>query len=157
MRPRAVALALTLAVAPPGAAAAQGLTATELGAGAQAAFARREFAGGGLAVARRISSQTRLALGAAGGTLAQRAAVRLEATAQFLVTPAGRSGAGLYGGAGLAFQGAGRTPGAGYLVVLLGLERAPGRRAGWFTELGLGGGVRVAAGWRWRWFPAWWR
>ena len=151
------ALGLALALAVPGSGAAQRLTATELGAGGLAAFARSDFAGGGLGVGRRVSSQTRVALSAAGGTLARRAAVRLEAAAHFLVTPAARTGVGLYGGTGLAFQAARRTPGAGYLVALVGIESAPGRRAGWFAELGLGGGVRVAAGWRWRRFPGWWR
>ena len=146
-----------LALAVPGAAAAQGLTATEFGVGALVAFARRDFMGGAVSVSRRVGSQTRFAVSGSGGTLAERAAMRLEATAQFLVTPSARTGAGLYGGAGIAFRGAARTPGAGYLVALLGLDGAPGRRTGWYAELGLGGGVRVAAGWRWRRFPGWWR
>jgi len=41
--------------------------------------------------------------------------------------------------------------------VLLGCEVAPGRRQGWYVELGFAGGVRLAAGWRTRWFPPWWR
>jgi len=42
------------------------------------------------------------------------------------------------------------------MAVLLGVERAPGRRQGWYTELGFAGGVRAAVGWRMRWFPKWW-
>jgi len=57
---------------------------------------------------------------------------------------------------GLAFAGAATTHGAGYLTALVGVEDAPGRTAGWYAEVGLGGGVRVAAGWRWRRFPSWW-
>jgi hypothetical protein len=44
----------------------------------------------------------------------------------------------------------------GYLVLTLGLEASPGGRTGWFLEAGVGGGARIAAGWRRRWFPAWW-
>jgi hypothetical protein len=40
----------------------------------------------------------------------------------------------------------------GYMVLTLGLESRPGRRSGWFVEGGVGGGVRVAAGYRWRLF-----
>lgn len=124
--------------------------------GALGALARWTFSGAGLGVARRVGNQTRLALFAAGGTLDGAAALRLDGAAQFLVTPAARSGAGVYGGAGLAFQGARRARGAGYLLALLGLEGTPGRHAGWYVEVGLGGGVRLAAGWRWRRFPGWW-
>ena len=32
-----------------------------------------------------------------------------------------------------------------------------GRRLeGWFAEAGFGGGPRLSAGYRWRWFPRWW-
>jgi len=139
-----------------GSGAGGGLTATEFAAGGVAALARRQFWGAGLGIARRVSGQTRFGLGAAGGSLSSDAALRLEATGQFLVSPAVRSGVGLYGGAGIAWQGGNRTPGAGYLTLLVGVESAPGRRSGWYAELGLGGGVRMAAGWRWRRFPAWW-
>ena len=111
-----------------------------------------------LGIARRVGAGlTRLALGAAGGTYEGRAGVRLAATAQFLLRPTGQSGAGPYGGLGVAFAGAAGTHGAAYLVLVVGLESAPGRRQGWYGELGLAGGVRVVAGWRWRRFPAWWR
>jgi hypothetical protein len=44
---------------------------------------------------------------------------------------------------------AGRTD-AGYLLLGLGVEAAPGGRHGWWLEAGAGGGVRIALGWRWR-------
>jgi hypothetical protein len=47
--------------------------------------------------------------------------------------------------------------GAGYITALVGIEKAPGARRGWFAEVGLGGGLRVALGMRWRRFPPWWR
>ena len=42
----------------------------------------------------------------------------------------------------------------GYLVLLLGLEARPGAFHGWSVELGVGAGVRVAVGYRWRRVPA---
>jgi hypothetical protein len=38
-----------------------------------------------------------------------------------------------------------------YVLLVIGLETAPGARRGWFAEVGIGGGVRVAAGYRIRW------
>jgi hypothetical protein len=35
-------------------------------------------------------------------------------------------------------------------MLTLGLEARPGAPSGWALEVGLGGGVRVSAGWRWR-------
>jgi hypothetical protein len=32
----------------------------------------------------------------------------------------------------------------------------PGAAWGWFVEAGVGGGARLSAGYRWRWFPNWW-
>jgi hypothetical protein len=103
----------------------------------------------------RPGGQSRVALALAAGTEDRRAAARAQLTAQFLVTPAAR-GVGLYGGFGVAVAGRRGAPGRGYLAMLVGLEAAPGggaRRGGWYAELGLAGGARVAAGWRGRWFP----
>jgi hypothetical protein len=119
-------------------------------------LAHRGFWGPELGVARRSGGQGRLALAVAGGEYEHALGVRVEATAQFLLRPAERRGAGPYGGLGLTFVGAEGTPGASYLTALVGLEAAPGARAGWYAELGLGGGVRLRAGWRFRRFPAWW-
>jgi len=132
------------------------LTATEAGVGGVAVFAARDFVGGGVGVGRRVSAQTRVAVFGAGGTFATQPAGRLEATVQFLLTPAARAGAGLYGGTGFAVETARDRHGVAYLVAVIGAEAAPGRRAGWYLELGLGGGVRGAVGWRWRRFPGWW-
>lgn len=127
-----------------------------MGTGAIAVFAHREFWGPAIGIARRSGAQGRFALSAAGGDYERVLGVRLEATAQFLLRPAERHALGPYGGLGLAFLGAEGAPGASYLTALLGVEAAPGARAGWYVEVGLGGGVRVAAGWRFRRFPAWW-
>ena len=134
---------LALASFPAPLAHAQQLTATELSLGAATAMTHRSFVGAELALA--------------GGTVAERAALRAQLTVQLLVNSAARSGPGLYAGMGAAFSARRSTPGQGFLAVLLGFEGAPGRRQAWYAELGFAGGVRVAAGWRMRWFPSWWR
>jgi len=96
-------------------------------------------------------------LTAAGGSYDGAPGVRLAASAQFLLAPGARTGASLYAGFGIAFAGATSEHGAGYLTALVGLESAPGRAAGWYAELGLAGGVRLAAGRRWRWLPSSWQ
>jgi len=135
---------------------AQGLTVTEVGAGGTAVLAERGFWGPELGVARRPGGQGRFALTVAGGDYDRVLGIRVEGTAQFLLRPAERRGVGPYAGLGLAFMGAEGTRGAGYLTALLGVESAPGRSRGWYAELGLGGGVRLAVGHRWRRLPAWW-
>jgi hypothetical protein len=135
----------------------QRLSAFEAGAGVAVALARHTFAGAELGAGYRPGGESRVAFAVAAGTDGGRAAARARITAQFLVTPAARAGAGLYGGLGAAVAARRGSPGRGYLALLVGLERAPGRRGGWYAELGLGGGALLAAGWRGRWFPRWWR
>jgi len=133
---------------------AQRLTGFEAGAGVALAVARHTMVAGELGAGYRPGGQSRLALAVAAGTEDGRGAMRAQLTAQFLVTPAARRGAGLYGGLGVAVAGRRGAPGSGYLALLVGLEAAPGVAGhGWYAELGLAGGARVAAGWRGRWFP----
>lgn len=135
---------------------AQAVGATEIGAGATVVLAHRGFWGPELGVARRAGGQGRFAFAAACGDYERALGVRLEATAQFLLRPLERSGVGPYAGLGLAFVGSEGTRGASYLTALLGVEQRPGARAGWYAELGLGGGVRLAVGRRFRRFPSVW-
>jgi len=131
---------------------AQRLTVVEAGAGAALVVARHTMAGVEIGAGYRPGGQSRVALAVDMGTESGRAAARAQLTAQFLVTPSARSGAGLYGGLGVAVAGRRGAPGSGYLALLVGLEAAPGaRRGGWYAELGLAGGARVSAGWRGRW------
>jgi hypothetical protein len=135
----------------------QPLTATELSLGAAAALARETFVGGELGLARRTSNESRIALALAGGGVDGEAAGRAQLTVQLVVNSFARTGVGLYAGLGAAFSARRGDTGQGYVAILLGVEGTPGRRHGWYAELGLAGGYRVAAGWRVRWFPAWWR
>jgi hypothetical protein len=135
---------------------AQALTATEAGVGAMLVLAHRSFWGPELAVARRPGTQGRFAFTLAGGDYEGALGIRVAADAQLLLRPGERARPGPYAGLGLAFVGAEGTRGAGYLTALVGVEAAPGRRQGWYAELGLGGGVRLSLGRRFRRFPTWW-
>lgn len=96
----------------------------------------------------RTGERTRLgglaAAGAAGGSMAGRG----ELAAHFLLNPNAPRGLAWYGGGGVA--GTIGEAEAVRMLVLVGVDQRPGGARGWFAELGLGGGVRVAAGWRWR-------
>ncbi|HUL02288.1 MAG TPA: hypothetical protein VLV16_03530 [Gemmatimonadales bacterium] len=131
------------------AACAQRVAATELSAGAVATIATRDFWGGNIGLARRVGGR-RAAVDLSGGSVAGAAAMRVRATAQLVVRPQARSGVSPYGALGLAWAGAEDAHGAAYLAVVAGLEAAPARPAGWYVEIGVEGGVRVAAGLRWR-------
>ena len=137
----------------------QQLKTTELSLGAAGSFAHETFAGAELGVAHRPSNDSRIALAVAGGVMSpdEAAAVRAQLTIQLLLNSLARSGAGLYAGVGAAYLGERNAPGRGFVALVLGVEQSPGTRRGWFIESGFGGGVRVAVGWRTRWFPSWWR
>jgi hypothetical protein len=137
-------LVAALAV-PHGALGAQVKREVELGTVVTTAAPAAVTAGPGMAV--RVGRRDRLVgwagLGAAGGALAARG----EALYHFLLSPAA-TGAGFYLGGGVAADWAGEW--RGLLVGVLGVETAPGSRRGWFAEAGFGGGLRAAAGFRWR-------
>jgi len=105
-------------------------------------------AGGGLAFrdADRNRWQGALAVGFLDGG---GVGVRGDFAYHFLLDPRKRQGSAVYGGGGLTAQVAGGrvTP---YLLLVVGAEVAPGGVGGSFVEVGVGGGVRVAVGYRWR-------
>lgn len=146
VRRAALALALTSI---PDAGAAQ--RARELGLHAIFTAQEDELFAAGLYGAVRTTRRTRLALTAAAGSAGGEFAARGEVLGHFLLSP-GSTGAGVYGGGGLA--GITGAADEGFVVLLLGIEQAPGGRAGWYLEGGLGGGLRIAAGYRWRSFRA---
>lgn len=130
-------------VAPPAAAQVR----RELGIEAMGLAARPGFTGAGVWGAVRPSDRFRLGVALLGG-VRRNAALRGEFVAHFLLDPARRNGAGLYGGGGVAAESG--PLGQAWVVAVLGLEARPGGRSGWMVELGVGGGVRVSVGWRWR-------
>ena len=121
---------------------------TELGLHAAVTTAAPVLATAGLYGAVRASQRLRIAATAAAGVARGRAAARGELAGHFLLSPTRRRGAGPYAGAGIA--GVLGAADDGYLMLLLGIEGHPGATAGWALELGLGGGIRLAAGYRWR-------
>jgi hypothetical protein len=79
---------------------------------------------------------------------------RAELVAQALTAPTRTRGAQVYVGGGIA--GVVGPADRAYIVLLAGVESRPGARSGWAVEIGVGGGLRLSAGWRWRRFPAGW-
>jgi len=107
---------------------------------------------GGVYGAIRTSSRTRVSAALAAGLSDGDGAFRGELLAHFLLNPTRRTGPGVYGAGGIAL--AEGPVDQGYVVVTLGIEGRPGGRSGWFAEAGVGGGARLAVGYRWRRFRA---
>jgi len=103
---------------------------------------------GSLYAALRPANRTRLSASAGAGISSGEAAVRGELLGHFLLSPNKLAGTGFYVAGGVAVV-AGPVD-RGYLVLTLGLEDRPGSPSGWMVELGLGGGARLALGYRWR-------
>jgi hypothetical protein len=105
--------------------------------------------GAGLAWRDRGRSRIGAAVAAGAGERGG-AAGRAELAWHFLLDPTRARGAGVYGGGGLAvtaFPDGRLRP---WVLLVVGVEGAPALRRGTFFELGVGGGVRVAAGVRFR-------
>jgi hypothetical protein len=141
--------ALAAAAAPAGAQQVR-----ELGIQAIGTLSDPALAVGGVYAAWRPAKRARvsasLGLGGSGAELAWRG----ELLGHFLLAPTRRTGSAVYLAGGVAAVG-GRTD-QGYLVLVAGIEGRPGAASGWFLEAGAGGGARLSAGYRWRWFPRWW-
>ena len=121
----------------------------ELGVQAIGTASDPALAVAGVYAALRPSTRFRVSLGAGAGTSDEDTAWRGELLAHFLLSPRARRGVGGYAAGGVAAVGGPRDE--GYLVLLLGAETRPGAASGWFAEAGVGGGVRVAVGFRQRW------
>ena len=142
-----------LAVAP---LAAQSGTVREAGLEAVVTAAEPAVYTAGVTASVRPSARTRIGLYAAGGVDGDGAGVgRAELVAHFLLNPR-TTHAGFYGGGGIAGVFASGADN-GFLVLMLGVEGSRGGRGGWFVEAGVGGGARLAAGYRWRKLPPGWR
>jgi len=124
----------------------------ELGVQGIATAADPAVGAAGLYGAIRTSLRTRVSAALAAGVSDGDAAWRGELLAHFLLNPTKRQGAGVYGAGGVAV--AGGPVKQGYVVLTLGIEGRPGGRSGWFAEAGVGGGARLAMGYRWRRLPA---
>ncbi|MFZ5624752.1 MAG: hypothetical protein ACOY71_10035 [Gemmatimonadota bacterium] len=120
----------------------------ELGLEAITTFADPALVAGAGYAAARFGERTRgalaLGIGASDGDVAGRGELALH----FLLSPRKALGVGVYAGGGVAGVIGPRDE--GYALLVLGIEERPGGRHGWMAEVGVGGGVRVAAGYRWR-------
>jgi hypothetical protein len=103
----------------------------------------------------RTSLRTRVSAAALAGVSGREAALRGELLVHFLLNPTRRAGAGVYGAGGVAVVSG--PVDQGYVVLTLGVEGRPGGPSGWFVEAGVGGGARLAMGYRWRRVPAGWQ
>ena len=99
----------------------------------------------------RTSARTRLSVSGGAGFSSGDAAFRGELLGHFLLSPTQRRGAALYFAGGVA--GVRGPVDQGYLVLTAGLESGPAAASGWALEAGVGGGVRLTLGYRWRWLP----
>jgi hypothetical protein len=96
----------------------------------------------------RTGGRTRLSASVAAGVSDGDFAWRGEALGHFLLSPDRRNGWGPYVAGGLAVVGG--PVDRGYIVLTLGLEDSPGGSSGWVVEAGVGGGIRLGVGYRWR-------
>ena len=131
-----------------GSASADAQQATEIGAEGLATFSDPILMVAGLYGAVRSSERVRISALLGGGSSDEDFAWRGELMGNFLLSPLRRHGWGSYLAGGLAAVGG--PVSRGYLVLALGIEESPGASGGWAGELGIGGGVRLAVGYRWR-------
>ncbi len=117
---------------------------------AVAVATRPAFYGAGFGLGWRDEQRDRIAPAIALGAFGDgRFGARADLSYQFLLDPGKRSGSAIYGGGGLTVAME-RGHVAPYLLLVLGVENAPGGGGGSFLEVGLGGGARLAVGYRWR-------
>ena len=139
-------LALGIVAASP----AEAQRATELGLQAIGTASDPGLVVAGAYAGWRASRRVRVSAAAAAGASDGRAAWRGELLAHFLLAPGAKRGLAGYGAGGVAVVGG--AVDEGFLVLTLGVESRPGARSGWFLEAGVGGGARLALGFRRRWF-----
>jgi hypothetical protein len=123
----------------------------EFGVGGLALLRDSSLVGGAVSGGLRVTHRMRVGLTAALGGGDGGLGARGELAGHFLLSPELQHGVGLYGGGGLALERRGQT--RGYVELIIGAETNPGAERGWMLEAGLGGGVRLALGWRARGFP----
>lgn len=108
-----------------------------------------EFVGAGGGLNLRMAGRTRLGLAASLGELEGNTSVRTEALVSYSLSFPQRRGLSPYLGGGIALSFTSSLS-RQYLVVLVGVDWNRGTKVGWFLEGGVGGGLRFAAGARFR-------
>ncbi len=147
MRPGALLLvALGPLAGRPSAAPAQQLV--EFGARTTVATAAPVMVVAGPEAALRLGRRDRVVAGLGLGVEDGGLAGRGELLWHFLMSPEALGRPGVYAGAGLGVAAGERW--RGLVVATLGVDWSPGGRSGWMAELGVGGGLRLGLGYRWR-------
>jgi hypothetical protein len=134
-----------------GATPAASQQAREIGFEAIATASDPALAVAGAYAGLRTSGRSRISVALGAGVSDRELAWRAEALGHFLLSPDQRRGWGPYLAGGLATVGG--PVSRGYLVLAIGVEERPGAGSGWAAEAGIGGGLRIALGYRWRRFP----
>jgi hypothetical protein len=116
-----------------------------LGAAVQGVGSDPVFGGIGPTFSARLTGQVRLRTLVLMGRRGDRAAVRGEGVLELVLDPGAEWSP--FAGGGVA-AAADRGDLAGFIVATIGIERRPAGRWSWWAETGLGGGVRLAAGYR---------
>jgi hypothetical protein len=108
-----------------------------------------QYIGGGVGYAYRTVGRVRLGLLVSAGSWEGDPAGRAEGLVSYHLSPFRRRGVTPYagGGATVTFTDAESSE---VILLVVGVESRPGGRRGWFVEAGLAGGLRLAAGLRWR-------
>ena len=122
--------------------------ASELGVQAIGTFSDPGLVVGAGYAALRVGTRTRVSLGLGAGSAEGDWVGRGELLGHFLLSPEQERKPGFYLAGGIA--GVTGAVDRGYLVLTAGLEKSPAGGSGWALEAGLGGGVRLSAGYRWR-------
>ena len=112
-------------------------------------FSQR-FAGAGAGLSIRPPGRARFGINASAGDLEGQVAGRAGLLASFHLNPIRERGVSPYVATGVAVLFT-SSAAKEYLELLQGLEQTPGKRTGWFAEAGAGGGLRISAGYRFRW------
>jgi len=123
--------------------------ATEWQVQTTALLGGERFLGAGIGLAKRTSGRMRVGVAVNVGDLEGSSAVRPALLGSFHLNPYKRQGVSPYAGGGVAAVFTENST-REYIVAFLGLESRPGRTFGWFAEVGLGGGARLAAGVQYR-------
>jgi hypothetical protein len=116
-----------------------------VGGGAMVVASNPIFLGGGPFLSLPLDRQLRLRTQAMLGTQGRSTAARAELALEAVLDPGARGWTG-FGVLGVAAT-SGRA-GVGSILVAVGAEWRPAARTGWRLEAGVGGGVRLAVGFR---------
>ncbi len=114
---------------------------------AQGVVADRDFWGVGAGLGLKGKGRTAVRAAMSGGTFGHRGAVRAEILADFRLTSRLKRGVGAYVGAGVALTSSTAAT-KEYIVLLVGLEAQRTGSRSWYWEVGVAGGWRFTAGYR---------